>query len=321
MKCLNLTKGFNPFDATEAECIQFESFTFSGGESHIKLGHNQATNQNNIIITHRLNSMNDLGLLLVAVDAVKRQYDDLNFERQVISLFIPYFPGARQDRVMVDGEALTVKVYTDIINSLNLDKVIIFDPHSDVAPALINNCEVINNHKFVSKILEEFDTDYIPHMITKNIICPDAGASKKIIQLTQYLEKDIIKYCKLHNNNKIFQMYPVTKCDKIRNTSTGELTGFEVYSDDLQGKDCIIVDDICDGGGTFMGLAEELKKKNAGDLYLIVSHGIFSKRFKELSKHFKAIYTTDSWRSKFDWEEVERDNTEICNIIPFKDFL
>jgi ribose-phosphate pyrophosphokinase len=75
------------------------------------------------------------------------------------------------------------------------------------------------------------------------------------------------------------------------------LEGFRVYEDDLQGKDCLIVDDICDGGGTFIGLAKELKKHNAGNLYLSVSHGIFSKGLKELNQYFTNIFTTDSFKT------------------------
>jgi len=56
------------------------------------------------------------------------------------------------------------------------------------------------------------------------------------------------------------------------------------------------VDDICDGGGTFLGLATALKEKNAGKLSLIVSHGIFSKGFEELNKSFDTVFTTNSFR-------------------------
>jgi len=59
----------------------------------------------------------------------------------------------------------------------------------------------------------------------------------------------------------------------------------------------LIVDDICDGGGTFLGLGEELKKKNAGPLFLAISHGIFSKGFDELVKVYEQIFTTDSFRT------------------------
>lgn len=50
-----------------------------------------------------------------------------------------------------------------------------------------------------------------------------------------------------------------------------------------------------DGGGTFTGLAKELRNKNAGKLYLAVSHGIFSKGFDGLND-FEKIFTTNSFK-------------------------
>jgi len=60
----------------------------------------------------------------------------------------------------------------------------------------------------------------------------------------------------------------------------------------------IIVDDICDGGGTFNLLAEEFFKDPASEgaeLALFVSHGIFSKGLNAIDKRITSIYTTDSW--------------------------
>src|SRR5690606_20401798 len=139
-------------------------------------------------------------------------------------------------------------------------------------PALLNNCHVINNHEFVRECLGDIsDNDGRYNPI---IISPDAGSNKKI--------KDLAKYIHELDGGDTGNVITVVKCDKSRDVSTGNISGFEVYSDDLQGRDCIIVDDICDGGGTFIGLAQELEKKNAGSLYLIVTHGIFSKGLKEL---------------------------------------
>jgi ribose-phosphate pyrophosphokinase len=296
MLYLNLTKGFNPFNIPESSCIKYESFFFNGGEPHIKLDMSSfREKRQNVYVTSRLTSMNEFMMLIIATEALNQcgrcgsSY-----------LFIPYFPGARQDRRMVSGEPLSVKVFTNIINALGYDCVKTFDNHSDVATALIKNSTNINNHDFVSIILEEL----YPNTNNFYIVSPDAGANKKIKNLLM----DVY-----HPN--------LVKCDKTRNVVDGSITGFEVYSNDLKGKDCIIVDDICDGGGTFIGLAKELKKKNAGDIYLIVSHGIFSKPLKELKPYFKKIYTTDSWRSEFDWERNERDTTELVEIIEFKDFM
>ena len=58
---LNLDKNFKPLDGEE---IKFESFTFSGGEPHIKINPN-FDKLNEVTVTHRLNSFNDLGLLCI----------------------------------------------------------------------------------------------------------------------------------------------------------------------------------------------------------------------------------------------------------------
>lgn len=259
---IHLDRDFAPVTGEE---LQFESFVFSGGEPHIKI--NPAFDRSSpIIITHRLNSFNDLGLLCVAVDALHRMDAILD------TLIIPYFPAARQDRVMVKGEPLSVKVYADIINSFNFKKVIVFDAHSEVTPAVINNCEVIPNHLFIQKVLQSIKEDLL-------LISPDGGALKKIYKVSEFLGG-----------------IEVVECSKSRDVKTGALQSFKVYSNDLNGKSCLIVDDICDGGGTFIGLANELKNKNAGKLFLAVSHGIFSKGFEGLNC-FEKIFTTDSFRN------------------------
>lgn len=257
---LNLDQDFKPLDGTE---IEFQSFIFSGGEPHIKIKADFDV-ASEIIITHRLNSFNDLGLLCLAVDALKRM------DAKISNLIIPYFPSARQDRVMVKGEPLSIKVYADIVNSLGFDKVVVLDAHSEVTPALINNCEAVSNHNFIKQVIEKIGANV-------KLISPDGGALKKIYKVSEFLGG-----------------VEVVECSKSRDVKTGNLTGFKVSASDLEGCDCLIVDDICDGGGTFMGLADELKKKNAGKLYLAVTHGIFSKGFDELGKSFTHIFTTNS---------------------------
>ena len=259
---LNLDANFNPFQ-NEQE-IQFEKFTFSGGEPHIKINPNFDIHKI-VSISHRLNSFEDLGLLCLAVDALR------GMGVKTIRAFIPYFPAARQDRVMVKGEPLSVKVYAEIINALQFDTVSVFDPHSEVTPALVNRCIVVPNHSFIKEVVSKTGRKTI-------LISPDGGALKKIYKVSESLRG-----------------VEVIECSKTRDVKTGKLAGFKVYADDLQGKDCLIVDDICDGGGTFNGLAEELKNKNAGKLYLAVSHGIFSRGFDELATYFEKIYTTNSF--------------------------
>jgi len=122
MKYLHLSEGFNSYDPDSPKNIIFHSFVFKGGEPHIKISAGKEISENSIMIMHRINSFNDLGLLCVAVDALRRM------GAKKIRLFLPYFPGARQDRVMSPGQPLTVKVYANIINGMGFTDVIIFDP-------------------------------------------------------------------------------------------------------------------------------------------------------------------------------------------------
>lgn len=271
---LNLDVKFSPLGNDKA--IEFQSFIFSGGEPHIKINSDFDITQT-VTVTHRLSSFNDLGLFCLAIDALRRT--GVN----TINAFIPYFPAARQDRVMILGEPLSVKVYADIINSLNLNKIQVFDPHSEVTPALLNSCEVVTNYDFIQQVTKKIKEDVL-------LISPDGGALKKIYKVSEYLGG-----------------IEVIECSKSRDVKTGKLSGFKVYSEDLQGKGCLIVDDICDGGGTFIGLAEELKKKNAGKLYLAVSHGIFNKGFESLSV-FEKIFTTNSFK------DIEDENVEVIKL-------
>ncbi|RRB07430.1 ribose-phosphate diphosphokinase [Larkinella rosea] len=275
---LHLSPGFAPYGPS----IPFKAFTFNGGEPHLKLTEELTTTD--ILITTRLNSFQDVGLLLVATDALRRA----GAER--ISLFVPYFPGARQDRVMIPGEPLTVKVYADLLNAQHYHKITVFDPHSDVAPALLNSVQVIDNHAFVRECLDQIGDC--------KLIAPDGGALKKIYKLSEALGG-----------------IEVVECSKRRDVKTGDLSGFFVSGPDLQGAGCVIVDDICDGGATFIGLADELKKHGAGDLYLIVSHGIFSKGIEPLAAQFKKVFTTDSIR------EINHPILQQISISTFLSFL
>ncbi|NQY05809.1 MAG: ribose-phosphate pyrophosphokinase [Flavobacteriaceae bacterium] len=259
MRYLHLDKNFTPYENS----IRFESFVFNGGEPHIKI---QEQVSEPVMITHRINSFNDLGLLLIATDALKRM------GVKQIELFIPYFPGARQDRLMISGEPLTVKVYAELINAQGYEKIQVFDPHSEVTTALLDDVEVIENYDLVKQSLTKLSGDIV-------LISPDGGALKKIYKVSKYLGG-----------------IPVMECSKKRNVTTGQLSGFTVYEEDLTGKHGVIVDDICDGGGTFLGLATELKKKGIEQLSLIVSHGIFSKGFEELNQHFDQVFTSNSIR-------------------------
>lgn len=244
---------------------KIQTTIFSGGECQVRLA--QHIDQGPVSITANLFNANDIMELLLCIDALKRINPNV-----IVNLTIPYFPYARQDRVCHPGEALSAKVMADLINNLECQSVSIVDPHSDVTPALIKNC-------IVTKLADIVTNSSLKGIITKNklqLVSPDAGAEKKVHAVYKKLLKDEIKV----------ESFTATK---IRNPESGEITDSQIYGD-ITGKNLIILDDICDGGRTFVELAKTLKKKGACDLYLYVTHGIFSKGLSELDQYFNKIY-------------------------------
>lgn len=260
MHILNLDPDFTPLG--QQNSLTIEQFTFAGGEPHLRiLG--DLSQVSSVSISHRINSFNDVGFLLLAVDALRRA------GIQKLSLILPYLPAARQDRVMVAGEPLSVKIYTDLINSLQFEQVTVLDVHSEVGIALLDRCHAVSNAFFIQEVLKQLGEVIL--------VSPDGGALKKIYKLSAALGG-----------------LPVVEGSKIRDVKTGKLSSFKVYAEDLKGANCLVVDDICDGGGTFLGLAEALKAKGAGELYLAISHGIFSKGVAPLAQAYQHIFTTNS---------------------------
>lgn len=276
IRTLNLDCNFIPIDSLH---IEYNCFKFNGGELNIKIHNPISLNKDDkVIITNRILNSDDVFKIIFAKDALER----LGVKN--IDLLIPYFPYARQDRVCNIGESFTLKMFSNIINSLKFNNVYILDPHSDAIRLLVDNYVPIYYKKYVKEAyyhISDIDTSEVV------LISPDSGANKKANALFE----------------SIGEFDSLVKCDKKRDLATGFLSDFEVFTDDLKHKSCLIVDDICDGGGTFVGLAKELKKKNAGNLYLYVSHGIFSKGFTELEELFKRVYTTNSFKD-IDYPEL-----------------
>jgi ribose-phosphate pyrophosphokinase len=246
-------------------------------------------------ISSRLNSFKDLELIICATAAIR----NIKPNRE-IALYVPYFMGARSDRKFVEGGVNYLKqVICPIINSLNFVTVITLDPHSDVLEACLNNYEKLDNHTLAKYALSNIDN--------KNdaqericLVSPDAGAYKKIFDVA-----------------KKFGIQNVITATKVRDMRSGNILRTEIPTlnqhDDLK---YVIIDDICDGGRTFIELAKAIKgSRPTAKIYLVVTHGIFSAGFKELSQYFEHIYTTNSHRDIADNEYEEKTNTTTFKVI------
>ncbi len=198
-------------------------------------------------------------------------------------LIIPYLMAARYDRLMVKGDSIDIKVVADMINYCGFEKVVLFDPHSDVSSLLINNSIVVNNKIMVEQY----------HKENAVLICPDAGAAKKVEQ-----------YFSWNNNLK-----QIVYCHKKRNLETGRLLLDVLNPEECTNQNCVIIDDLCDGGATFLAIAEQIKPAH---LTLIVTHGIFSKGFGILAQKFDNIISSDSYCKTYDSPIVQIVKTNLA---------
>lgn len=248
-------------------------FFMPGGEPHAAIDPS-LTRDRNITIDLRFRSAEEFLLMIWAAHAIKES------KPAFLSIFLPYVPGGRQDRPE-SGIAFSLKLFADMINAVGFDQVYILDPHSYTTTALIKNCSIIDHWQSVANaIAASVLGDDLPNLT--GIIAPDAGASRRCHQFANRYPKAL-------------QVYQATK---NRNPQTGAISGFRC--EQLPGGHHLVVDDICDGGGTFIGLADHLKEEQPGiQLSLFTTFGIYSKGIKALEQRFLKIMCTDALESKY----------------------
>lgn len=266
--------------------VFYKHFTFPGGEEHIKIqkaGIPVGKIQTVVIDAHIKSSADFIELALL-VNAVRGLG---NVDRlTTFHAYIPYFPYARQDRHCDFGEPLSVKWAAEFINSMNFDRVAIKDPHSHVVSSLINNVHVVPQDYIARQ--------YLGWFIRGNnavLVAPDGGAAKKTETLSLSLDG-----------------VPVVYGHKNRDTKTGEIIGVSITNPELiRDRYLVVVDDICDGGRTFVELGKELQKHEPKHMTLFVTHGIFSKGLSVFDGIYDAVYADTVW-----WENITADG------LPFK---
>lgn len=264
---LNLT---NPIPRAGIE-LEYKVSSFPDGQQSIELTKLSQLHDEIVEIRSRLNSFKDLELIICANQALR------NLGCKDVQLFIPYLLGGRSDRKFsIGGINYLKQVICPIINAQEFTHVTVMDPHSDVIEACLNNFNKMDNFPLVDDALSYIVGENEDFKIA--LISPDAGAVKKTY--------DVAKHFGIQN---------VTTATKIREVTTGTILRTELPTIDLTDVEhIIIIDDICDGGRTFIELAKEIKKQTDKPIYLIVTHGIFSAGFVELRKYFNGIYTTNS---------------------------
>ena len=254
--------------------VENKFWTFPGGERSVKLTTNVTqTNTDPFIVRMDFKGSDDLVDMVMAVNALRHLYGG---DRE-IELLVPYFPFSRQDRVMTEGESFGLQAVVDMIKLCGFSRVTTWDIHSDVCGAMFPPGVFVNVSQ--DKLWAGRIRDLAVNESTA-IISPDAGALKKIYKVAEATG------------------LPVVEAKKVRDVATGKIVSTEIDGRRLADvKTAVIVDDICDGGRTFIELARAIRNSGfMGNLVLCVTHGIFSKGIGAVSglDIFDEIYTQNN---------------------------
>lgn len=248
---------------------------FKSGEIQVKLeGNKYLLSESDLFIRGSILNSDHLIELCQLVEAFRHYSPGI-----LIALDMPYCAYSRQDRRCSKGEAFSLKVFTNILNSLNLNKIFTIDNHSDVSTALINDVGNISVSTFLvdrpQVLIGDWPTDTADFLVS-----PDAGANKKVQSISSKTN------------------IPFIRADKIRSLEDNSVSNTIVYAtpEQLDNKTLLIVDDICDGGRTFIELTKAIKAIQPNcTVNLYVTHGFFTYGLEPIFESgINTIYTTNS---------------------------
>ena len=195
---------------------------------------------------------------LVTLIYIVNYIRDIYVRNNYITLQMLWVPNARMDRVESENDVFTLKYFSQIINSLKFNKVIVLDPHSRVTNALIDRVKVVPAEHFIQKAIKEITTKYtFEKDFNDYLVCfPDNGAFER------------------YSNLKCFDGFTKIFGKKHRDWETGKIVKLDLNVDEdvVRGKNVFIVDDMISSGETLYQFIQKLKSYGALQVYIYCSH-------------------------------------------------
>lgn len=220
--------------------------------------------------------------ILVLADALKRA------SAKEVTAIMPYFGYARQDRKAKPRQPITSKLVADLLSAAGVTRVVTIDLHAaqiqgffDIPVDEMQALPLISNY-FKKQNIEDIC-----------VVSPDHGGATRARRLAVALDA------------------PVAIIDKRRpKPNVAEIMG---VLGDVSGKNCIVIDDMIDTGGTIVAGIEMLKEKGAKDVYIACTHPVFSgpatQRLQDSSA--KKVIVTDTIILP---EEKKFDKLEVVSV-------
>lgn len=256
--------------------IKYSISRFPDGEVQISLG--EFSHKKQVQVKCRITNAEEFFILMQVLDILDRH-------EVLYKVHIYYLMGMRMDRVMDFNRPFTLKIILNSLKNCNADTVEILEPHSDV----------YYDFRFGGKFTELYVENSPSNTVWNDfqIVLPDAGAK----------ERYEFSYDKR-----------ILTCSKVRDLTTGKILEIKIDNPEVIGdKPLLILDDLCDGGGTFCGIAKAFNALNIPKerLNIAVAHMVNPKGIKNLSKNFNHVWFTNSYK---DWDNLP-ENVTMLKVI------
>ena len=253
--------------------IKYSISRFPDGEVQISLG--DFSHKEQIQIKCRITNAEDLFILMQVLDILDRH--EVSY---VLSIY--YLMGMRMDRVMDFNRPFTLKIVLNSLKNCNADNIEILEPHSDI----------YYDYRFGGKFTELYIEGSPSNTVWNGfqIVFPDAGAKERYD--FQYVGTALT-------------------CSKVRDLTTGKILEIKIDNPEaISDKPLLILDDLCDGGDTFCGIAKAFNSLGISKerLNIAVTHMVNPKGIKNLSENFNHVWFTNSYE---DWENLPENITML----------
>ena len=256
--------------------IKYSISRFPDGEVQISLG--EFSRKDLVQVECRITNAEEFFILMQVLDILDRH-------EVLYRVHIYYLMGMRMDRVMDFNRPFTLKIILNSLKNCNADTIEILEPHSDV----------YYDFRFGGKFTELYVENSPSNTVWSDfqMVLPDAGAKER--------------YDFQYNKAAI-------TCSKVRDVTTGKILEIKVDNPEaISDKPLLILDDLCDGGGTFCGIAKAFNALGIPKerLNIAVTHMVNPNGIKNLSENFNHVWFTNSYK---DWDNLP-ENVTMFKVI------
>ncbi|HUQ85255.1 MAG TPA: ribose-phosphate pyrophosphokinase [Candidatus Limnocylindrales bacterium] len=271
-----------------------ELFIFPDGERRIKLNDNVVDDDTVVIQSTATPVDQNYTELFFIIDALKRS------GAKSVTTVIPYLGYQRQDHVFRDGESVSLQVMVKLLESLNVDKVIMLDLHSIKIPEFFH---VPIIHLSALPLFAEEIRKIQGEDKNSILISPDMGGLRRIQKMSDLLDN---------------MPWVATVKDRDLDTGNIDISKIDLFESglthkDLKGKKAFIVDDMTSSGKTLVKSSQLLNQYGVEEIYAFITHPIFSADAPHILQKstITKVFTTDS---VFIPEEKHFPKLEVLSI-------